>query len=342
MSRLEYKENNLLNEKLDQQIKDKSLKDSPDKHPLDISEESSDEEDKVPDDLPEFVPTNRGRRTSISAESIEPSVFTKIKIPKSDLQCQRIRMALADNFLFCRLDEEQVEDVVNAMAVKSIKASSEVIKQGDPGDYFYVVESGELDCSIDHQKVTVLKPKDSFGELALMYNAPRAATIVANEDCVLYALDRITFRSILMDNTSQKRIMYERFLNEVPVFKSLEAYERHKISDALESVVFEDKDVIIREGDVGEDFYLIESGEAIFYKTLKDGTRKQVMIGKKGDYFGELALINDKPRAVSVISNGRLKCATLGKNAFTRLLGPVMDILKRNSENYHAVLQQSL
>jgi cAMP-dependent protein kinase regulator len=55
----------------------------------------------------------------------------------------------------------------------------------------------------------------------------------------------------------------------------------------------------------------------------------------------ELALLHDEPRAASVVAHGRLKCATLGKKAFTRLLGPVMDILKRNSENYHAVLQQA-
>ena len=60
-----------------------------------------------------------------------------------------------------------------------------------------------------------------------------------------------------------------------------------------------------------------------------------------GDYFGELALLHDKPRAATVIANGRLKCVTLGKKAFTRLLGPVMDILKRNSENYHAILREA-
>ena len=59
-----------------------------------------------------------------------------------------------------------------------------------------------------------------------------------------------------------------------------------------------------------------------------------------GDYFGELALLHDNPRAATVVAHGRLKCVTLGKNAFTRLLGPVMDILKRNSENYHAILKE--
>lgn len=53
-----------------------------------------------------------------------------------------------------------------------------------------------------------------------------------------------------------------------------------------------------------------------------------------------MALLNDSPRAATVVAHGRLKCATLGKKAFTRLLGPVLDILKRNSENYHAIINQ--
>lgn len=55
----------------------------------------------------------------------------------------------------------------------------------------------------------------------------------------------------------------------------------------------------------------------------------------------ELALLNDRPRAATVVADGRLKCVTLGKKAFTRLLGPVMDIIQRNSENYHAILKQA-
>lgn len=54
----------------------------------------------------------------------------------------------------------------------------------------------------------------------------------------------------------------------------------------------------------------------------------------------ELALLNDCPRAATVIAKGRLRCVTLGKKAFTRLLGPVHEILKRNSENYQAILSQ--
>ncbi|KAI7906078.1 cyclic nucleotide-binding-like protein [Cokeromyces recurvatus] len=305
-----------------------------------VDEDMHDEErDTISDEMPSLAippPSSRGRRTSVSAESMQPSHkpddFIKIVIPKTDEQRARIRTAIGNNFLFKNLDEEQYLDVVNAMAEKQFKEGAHVIEQGAVGDYFYIVESGSLDCFIHDKKVTSYGPGGSFGELALMYNAPRAASIIAVSDCVLYALDRVTFRSILMENTARKRRMYERFLEEVPIFKSLEVYERHKIADALESVQFQDKEVVIKEGDAGDNFYLIESGEAIFYKLLPDGTQQEVMI--------ELALLNDEPRAATVIAKGKLKCATLGKKAFTRLLGPVMDILKRNSENYHAVLRQ--
>jgi hypothetical protein len=54
----------------------------------------------------------------------------------------------------------------------------------------------------------------------------------------------------------------------------------------------------------------------------------------------ELALLNDAPRVATVKAKGRLKCATLGKRAFVRLLGPVVDIIKRNSANYQTIEQQ--
>lgn len=323
------------------------------RHPLSDDEGLEHEEarDTVSDDMPSLlpVPTSRGRRVSVSAESIQPSLHLSkedyVKHPKTDQQRESINAAIANNFLFKCLDDDQRTHVIDAMEEKRVKKGDVVIQQGDEGDYYYVVESGTFDCFLEQSdgpaiKATSYGPNGSFGELALMYNAPRAATIVATSDAVLWALDRITFRSILMDSTAKKRRMYEQFLAEVPILKSLELHERHKVADALEPVQFDDQGIVMSEGDVGENFYLIEDGEAVVYRDV-DGKRHEVNRLKKGDYFGELALLHDKPRAATVIANGKLKCVTLGKKAFTRLLGPVMDILKRNSENYHAVLQEA-
>ena len=167
----------------------------------------------------------------------------------------------------------------------------------------------------------------SFGELALMYNAPRAATVMSVEaGCTLWALDRITFRRILMESTFARRRMYESFLEEVPLLSSLTPYERSKIADALETQKFAPGEIIIKEGDPGHSFYLLESGEAGAYKGEPSN---KVLDYKKGDFFGELALLNDAPRAASVVASSDVKVATLGKNAFQRLLGPVEGILRR-------------
>jgi cAMP-dependent protein kinase regulator len=129
-----------------------------------------------------------------------------------------------------------------------------------------------------------------------------------------------------MDSTFQRRRLYESFLEEVPLLSSLTKYERSKIADALETQKFPAGTTIIKEGDAGEAFYLLESGEAEAYK---NGTENSVKHYTKGDYFGELALLNDAPRAASVISKTEVKVATLGKDGFQRLLGPVESIMRR-------------
>ncbi|CAO3588086.1 unnamed protein product [Absidia cylindrospora] len=318
----------------------------------DFDDEERDNFSTAPLNTPMTMPTNYHRdcRTSVSAESIAPSQtqdFVKTVIPKTTEQCDRIRFSVGNNFLFKHLDEEQAQDVVDAMAEKHVANGETIIEQGAVGDYFYIVESGTFDCYIkqnnsDEQlKVVSYEAGGSFGELALMYNAPRAATIIATSPSVVWALDRITFRTILMEHTSRKRRMYESFLEEVPLLKSLKPYERHKIADALESVYFDDGQTIIKQGDVGDQFYIIESGDAVFYKLDENGVQQEVNQSGRGAYFGELALLNDSPRAATVVaSGGRLKCATLGKKAFTRLLGPVHAILTRNSDNYRAVISQ--
>lgn len=214
-----------------------------------------------------------------------------------------------------------------------------VVSQGDAGDFFYVVEKGSFDVYVNSsgalqpgpdgmgQKVGSIQAGGSFGELALMYNAPRAATVISAESgCTLWALDRNTFRRILMESTFAKRRMYETFLEEVPLLQSLTKYERSKIADALETQKFSPGQTIINEGDPGDAFFLLESGEADAFRADTDGSVKHY---SKGDFFGELALLNEAPRAASVVASTNAKVARLGKKAFQRLLGPVESIMRR-------------
>ncbi|CUS25097.1 LAQU0S26e00958g1_1 [Lachancea quebecensis] len=273
---------------------------------------------------------NAQRRTSVSAETMTPDNLDDWTPEnfneKTGEQLARLEKAIGRNFLFNKLDSESKRLVINSLEEKAVKQSQEIIKQGDEGDYFYIVEKGTVDFYVGNEKVNTSGPGSSFGELALMYNSPRAATVVANTDCVLWALDRLTFRRILLGGSFKKRILYDEFLKSMPVLQSLSTYDRAKLADALDTELYHPGQVIIREGDSGENFYFIEYGEA---EVSKEG---QGIIAhlKQGDYFGEIALLNDLPRQATVKAIKKTKVATLGKSGFQRLLGPAVEVLKLN------------
>jgi cAMP-dependent protein kinase regulator len=285
-----------------------------------------------------------GRRTSVSAESLNPTEagsesWSPPHHPKTEEQVSRLKSAVSSNFLFSHLDDDQFLTVLNALVEKPIPAKDiKVISQGDAGDYFYIVEKGNFDVYIHSSgsvqpgpdglgnKVASIGPGGSFGELALMYNAPRAATVISTEPkSNLWALDRITFRRILMDSAFQRRRMYEAFLEEVPLLSSLKPYERSKIADALDTIKYPANSTIIHEGDPGDAFYLLESGEA---EATKNGVSGPVKNYRRGDYFGELALLDDKPRQASISTKTDVKVARLGRDGFKRLLGPVEGMMR--------------
>ncbi|KAG6833722.1 hypothetical protein H0H87_001154 [Tephrocybe sp. NHM501043] len=321
------------------------------------------------------------RRTSVSAESIAVDSGPDEPLPvypKTIDQTRRIKASIANNFIFRDLDEEQETGVLNAMREIKVPRNQVVIRQGDAGEYFYVVEAGQLNCYIRPEPLPPswltespmnLNPEDmfvqpgyhpefgrkvaecttgqSFGELALMYGHPRAATVLSIEPSTLWSLDRITFRTIILKAAHRRRTMYEHFLSTVTLLASLEGAERSKIADALVSKIYQDGQSVVRQGEMGETFFFVEEGEAVVTKLQQDdqGHVQDVTVGHlvKGDYFGELSLLRLAPRAATVSAikrppgstKPRLKVAALDAPAFTRLLGPLREIMERKAgESY--------
>ena len=91
------------------------------------------------------------------------------------------------------------------------------------------------------------QPGESFGELALLYNAPRAATIIADTESVLFALDRECFNNIVKDAAMKKRERYEDFLKHVELLSNMDPYERSKIADALRPLKFKKGEYIVKQ-----------------------------------------------------------------------------------------------
>ncbi|CAD8108221.1 unnamed protein product [Paramecium primaurelia] len=306
---------------------------------------SSDEEafEEI-DQLPQPSGNTKVFRSSVSAEVFgihnKKENFQPRVIQKTEEQKKQIQEKLMKVFMFQALGENEKKIVVDAMEEKHFGQNEWVIKQGDDGNELYIVFSGELNC---YRKMNSqdTEPKflkeysagDMFGELALLYNAPRAASIQAKNDAVLFALDRSTFNNIVKDATIKKREQYEEVLSKVELLQSMDAYEKTQVCDGLKEANYSAGEIIIKEGEEGDKFYMVAEGNLIAYREV-DGQQEEVLRYKTGDYFGELALIHKVPRQATVKAETDCNLVYLDINSFIRLLGPVANILKRNAEAY--------
>ena len=235
---------------------------------LSVSEEaeaSADDGTAADDEEERRMMAMRGkRRTGVSAESTnamqaqeKPSAQ---KTEKTAEQKERIERAIGGNLLFEGINGPQKEELFALMFEKTVEPGVSVITQGEEGDNFYVVDSGACDIFVNGNKVGECTDGDSFGELALMYSAPRAATITTTAATALWAMDRITFRSMLFDKANAKREQYKVFLNSVPLLEPMEPYEKEKIADVLETVEVADGEAVVTEGEEGDTFYIVVEG----------------------------------------------------------------------------------
>jgi len=306
-------------------------------------EEEDDEMGDMPD-LPKQRYAGGGRRVSVAAEKYNPEEDTSDEPAqihaKSDAERSFLLSTVEHIFIFRSLEKKQFDRVIDAMFSREVNENEAIIEQGDDGDNFYIIESGVYDILVNKQKVGAYDQKGSFGELALMYNMPRAATIIARTSGKLWALDRLTFKRIVLKTAFEKRKMYEQLLENMPMFKSLNSYERMNVADALFSRSFTDGESIIKQGDQAQCMYFVEHGKVKIVRE-QDGQSKELKICESGDYFGELALLTKKPRAATAYAQGDdTKCAILDVDAFERLLGPCVKIMQKNIPNYEETLQK--
>ncbi len=148
--------------------------------------------------------SGRRRQVFARATSYDDTWIPKL-IPKSDDEIRSLKAALSTNILFNYLNADQLSIVMGCMVKMECKSGTVIIRQGDEGDRFYCIEKGEvgiycLEKPEDKQPGTFVRTCVSgmtFGELSLLYNAPRSATAIATTDVLLWALDHETFNRTL-------------------------------------------------------------------------------------------------------------------------------------------------
>jgi CRP-like cAMP-binding protein len=204
-----------------------------------------------------------------------------------------------------------------------------IIKQGDIGDYFYVLIKGRVAFMVDEKLVEEVSSRAAFGELALLYDAPRAATVKAVTDCILYRVDQNTFRTIMAYNNYHIEKKRVQLLQSMDIFKDVEQQSLGKIAKAMTQVVVHDGQTIFRKGDKGEIFYVIQSGKIKITDFGICSTEQKFL--NPGDFFGERALITGGKRSATATAVGSTTLYCVSRESFETICGSLGDLIHHTS-----------
>jgi serine/threonine protein kinase/CRP-like cAMP-binding protein len=236
--------------------------------------------------------TRRNRRAEVSAEvtkNTDSSALANItKGPKKSAEIvMLISDAIASNILFLNLDATVRSACVDAFREHVVKQGENVIVQGDKGDAFYVVQRGACEVLIaengsnaqsrggggggggDMISHGVIGAGGTFGELALMYNTPRQATIRAQTQLKLWRISRAHYQGIVESLGNMRKQQRRELFHGVPLLAKLSKAQTHAVASVAGTETFESEEVVVFAGSEETTLYIVEAGAVELRETTR-------------------------------------------------------------------------
>jgi len=278
-------------------------------------------------------------RRSFREESFDPSKL--IEFDKTENIDESVRAKIDSAFnkiaVLSHMSRNSRNLMASAFKPHPVSNNDVIITQGEKGDYFYVIVSGHfrVEASDDpnnlelSKELATLEDGGFFGELALLHDKPRNATVkcTSPEGGLLWRIDRSTFKSLICQQNHLNRQLKLTFLRSMALFSDYSSRQLDSLSDALTEVEYNEPGyAIMEEGDKADALYFILEGRVFFEKqqnNSKSNITEVVRLSEsgKGDYFGEMALINHDRRSATVRVLEPVKLLRLTAKDFDRLMG---------------------
>ncbi|XP_071952421.1 cGMP-dependent protein kinase 1-like [Antedon mediterranea] len=271
---------------------------------------------------------DRNKKQGVSGETTKTEYVELKRFSKDFRSKQLIKDAILANDFTKNLDSIQIREVVDCMYPISLKKGDIVINEGDSGIRFYVTAVGELQVSQNGEVLGTMSAGKVFGELAILYNCKRTATVKAATNAEIWAIDRSAFQVIMMRTGMQRQKEHIQFLKSIPLLKNLSSEDLMKLADSLDVDFFPENEYIIRQGTKGDTFFIISSGSVRVSQTLTSFSDPQdIRTLTAGHYFGERALLSEDVRTANVIADkGGCECLVIDRMSFNELLGQLQEI----------------
>lgn len=248
--------------------------------------------------------------------------------PKTHWEIQTITMAIHRHSVLTDLTEDAREEVINSMKHFVLDPGETIFEAGDQATHFFVVGSGSLEVLVNSKRVNILKAGDSFGEQALLHNTPRSATVRTLDKTTLWGVDRKAFREAVELVNGRNYQENKVFLESVPMFSVLTSVQKENLLAVMAGQKFPAGKRIVMEGETGELLYIIKEGSVT---CSVEG--KEIRKMRKGDYFGEQALLTNSIRTATVVAFEDIRLLSISRNQLTEVLGnSLQKIIYRNTQ----------
>ena len=221
---------------------------------------------------------------------------------------------ISKHFFLQTLTHQAKEEIIASMSLYKVSKGVTLYTQGLPGNFWYIVQSGELSVHMNDKQVGTLTTGQSFGERALMDGTLRSNTIIAETDCKLWALKRTVFRKIIEFIFTSNYEENMKFLDQVNL--PIESTLKSIMANNLIQEIYHKGEYICREGEFGSSLYIIKDGEV---ECIKGETVIRVL--KKGDNFGQKALLEGDVRSLDVKAKTDCKIYSISSEFFKNQYG---------------------
>jgi CRP-like cAMP-binding protein len=237
--------------------------------------------------------------------------------------------------LFVNVTDEELDNIANNLKQERFPAGEVIIREGDPGDKFYILERGKasvwrIDDDQVERKIDEKGPGQYFGEVALVSNAPRNATVQADTPVTTLTLDYSDFNQCVRQYVNlatqvDENVKYSWLLRGMPIFDELPSQELDQLAARLEPETLAAGAILFNEGDQGDKFYLVESGEVVISR-LVDNQQVEISRREPGEYFGEIALLQNQPRTATITTAVDTRLLSLKAEQFQELTSQFMHL----------------
>jgi len=247
----------------------------------------------------------------------------------------RDRLRLLDGLGFlASLPSASIERLARSATVREVATGTAVVRQGERGDEFFILARGQAEVVVrelaDDRVVASLQPGDFFGEGALLGTGVRQATVRALTPSKLLVFGQRTFWAELAGPVGwQARVrtaLEERKrLQGLPLFADASPRQLDLLAIRLQIRPFQPGETLVREGEVGDAFYIVREG-SLEVEAAEGALRRQLTQLQPGDFFGEIALLRAVPRTATVRGASAGSVWRLGREDFRDLLGRYLEL----------------